>query len=435
MIPNMADKDQSNSELDRNSVTESTDAEPTSSEYGINVLPETKFRWRNILCVLAILVPAIWYWQQSQNVRKQADFQLACRQAIDGEDWSGLIKTASAWSAWDAEAADAWLYQAQGFQELSQLDRAAEGLLRVPDRDEKAEAALLVAASLYFEELGQPVKAVPVLKRLLKMNGTLITPHQRLIFFYAITLQRVKMLEQIHKAIEVGAEPPDAYVYLQLASRLTFSNGYQLNTEWLRNEPDNRLFRVASAIQLSTVRDQAANADYESSEEKDERHAEIRDLLKEFPDSTPLFRYLLHLAVNRDDTDEAGKLLSELPAHAWKDSVFWRYRGWYHHQFDEFDEAEQAFRKSLELFPLDWETWHSLAATFRKQKNLDNAEHAQLIALQGKELTKEILQLPDARTVSPEILTKMRDFCIACDDQVTAASLQTRIRMMRQRGQ
>ena len=428
----MAEKDEPirETELDKNSVTESTDAATGDPEIGTNAPAETKFRWAVILCVLALLVPGIWYWQQGLNAQKQTDFQSACRQAIGREDWTGLIETAFAWSAWDSEAADAWLYQAQGYQELGQLDRAAELLLQVPGQDDKTEAALLVASSLYFEDLGQPLKAVPVLQRLLKLNETLITAHQRLIFFYAITLQRVKMLEQIHQAIEVGAEPPDAYVYLQLASRLTFSNGYRMNQNWLRNQPDSPLFRVASAVQLSAARDQAANADEEPLAEKEKRHGEIRDLVRKFPDDTSLLRYLLHLAVNRGDTDEVGQLLAGLPTHAWDDSVFWRFRGWYHHQFDEFDEAEQAFQKSLELFPQDWETWHSLAATFRKKKDLDNAERAQLIALQGKELRKDILQLSDARAVSPEILKKMRDFCMACGDQVTAASLQTRIRMM-----
>ncbi len=428
----MSDKDEPirETELDKNSVTESTDAETTAPEIGTTAHPGAKFRWCVIVCVLTLLVPGIWYWQKGLNAQKQTDFQSACRQAIGREDWTALIETASAWSEWDSEAADAWLHQAQGFQELGQLDRAAELLSQVPGQDDKTEAALLVASSLYFEDLGQPLKAVPVLKKLLKLNETLITAHQRLIFFYAITLQRVKMLEQIHQAIEVGAEPPDAYVYLQLASRLTFSNGYRLNQTWLRNKPDSQLFRVASAIQLSAARDQAANVDNEPLAEKEKRHGAIRDLAREFPDNTSLLRYLLRLAVDRDDTDVVGQLLAGVPPHAWNDSVFWRFRGWYHHQFEEFDEAEQAFRKSLELFPQDWETWHSLASTLRKKKELDGAERAQLIALQGKELRKDILQLSDARAVSPEVLTKMRNFCMACGDQVTAASLQTRIRMM-----
>jgi tetratricopeptide (TPR) repeat protein len=417
-------------ELDKNSVAESTDTEDSAPETGVRVNREMKFRWRVILSVLVILLPTVWYLQKDLHARKEANFQTTCRHAIGDKDWSRLIDTGFAWSEWDADAADAWLYQAQGHQELGDLNRAAQLLSKLPDHNEKTEAALLVAASLYFEEISQPLEAVPILKRILKLNESSITAHQRLIFFYGITLQRVKMLDQIHRAIEVGAEPPDAYVYLHLAGRLTFTNGYLMNQRWLRNEPDSRLFRLAAAIQLSTAKDQAENADDESPADKEARHAEIKDLLREFPDSTSLLRYLLHLAVKRDNPDEVGDLLASSPSHAWNDSVFWRFRGWYHHRFAEFDEAESAYRKSLELYPLDWETWHNLAATFRKKKDLDNAEHAQLIALQGKELRTSILQLPDARSVSPEILTAMRDFCIACGDQTTASSLQTRIDLM-----
>jgi Flp pilus assembly protein TadD len=138
----------------------------------------------------------------------------------------------------------------------------------------------------------------------------------------------------------------------------------------------------------------------------------------------------LHFAIGRHDIDDVGQLLAEAPADAWDDSTFWRFRGWYHHQFDDFDEAEKAYRKSLELYPLDWETWHNLAATLRQVKDLDGAEQAQMIALQGKELRKSIRQLSDARAVSPEIFTEMRDYCVACGDHLTAASLQTRIRLM-----
>lgn len=409
---------------------ESTDAAVAGIETGTDAYTKNKLRWWGVLCVLAFLVPSVWYWQKQLNTRRKVEFQSACRETVAAEDWSGLIETASRWSAWDTEAAEAWVYQAQGFQELGEPNRAVELLLHVPDHSEKAEAALLVAASLYFEVLGQPRKAVPVLKRLLNVNQTSITAHQRLIFFYGITLQRVEMLAQIRKAIELGAEPPDAYVYQQLASRLTFSNGYPMTQQWLRNDPESELFLVATAVHLSVARDQAEDGDDEPLAEKEQRHGEVRGLLRQYPESLPVLRYLLHLAISRNDTDDVGQLLAEVPADAWDDSIFWRCRGWYHHQFDEFDEAEKAYRKSLELYPLDWETWHYLAATLRQVKDLDGAEQAQVLALQGKELRKSILQLSDARAVSPEIFTEMRDYCVACGDQLTAESLQTRIRLM-----
>lgn len=426
----MTDRTFQQIKLDKNPVKESTDSEAAIVEIGTDAHTKNKFPWWGVLCVLAILVPSAWYGHKELDARKKAEFKTACRESVAAEDWPGLIETASLWSAWDAEAADAWVYQAQGFQELGEPNRAVELLLRVPNHSEKAEAALLVAANLYFEVLGKPGEAVPILKRLLNLNQTSITAHQRLIFFYAITLQRVEMLAQIRKAIELGAEPPDAYVYQQLASRLTFSNGYQMTQQWLRNDPESELFHVAAAIHLSLARDLAENADDEPLAEKERRFGEVRGLLKQYPQSLPVLRYLLHFAISQNDTDDVGQLLGEVPADGWDDSVFWHCRGWYHHQFDELDEAEKAYRKSLELYPLDWETWHNFAATLRKLKDLDGAEQAQAIALQGKELRKKIQQLSDARAVSPEILTEMRDYCVACGDQLTAESLQTRIRLM-----
>lgn len=428
----MSSKDQSTeqAQLNRNSVTGSTDVENAVPGNGKRATKEGKPRWLVVLCVLAVLLPIAWFWNKDLTARKLAGFETACRQAIEKRDWTGLIESSSAWAAWDADAADALLYQSYGFQELGELNRAAELLLRLPNESPKAEAALLVAASLYFEDLGQPQKAIPVLERLLKVNRMSITAHQRLIFFYGITLQRVKMLDQIRQALEVGAEPPDSYVYLHLAGRLTFTNGYRMNQRWLRQGPDNKLFRIASVVQMNTAKDLAVDADEEPPGEKEARYAEVKELLREYPGDTALLRYLLHLAVKRFDVDDVGTLLSASPDHAWKDSVFWRFRGWYHHQVGEFDEARKAFEKSIELYPQDWETWHHLAATFRKQKDLDNAERAQRVALQGKELRKSILQLADARAATPEIMASMRDYCAACGDELAATSLQTRIQLM-----
>ena len=75
-----------------------------------------------------------------------------------------------------------------------------------------------------FGQLSQPAEAVRTLERILAINPGSCDAHQRLTFYYAITLQRMKTAAETRRTIEIGCDLPETYVYLMGADWLILAN-------------------------------------------------------------------------------------------------------------------------------------------------------------------------------------------------------------------
>lgn len=379
---------------------------------------------RSILAAATILcvgVIAVWV-SYSKN---DSEYRAHCERLQEEQDWSRLRQVAGDWKLNTDQIDEPLTFLAEAEFQSGNLQAAVDYLLAVPSGSKKCFASLIAALEIQFDQLNQPLDAVETLNRMIKLRPWSISSHQRLIFFYAMTLQRQELRKAIDDAINARAEPPDAYVYLLLAGKLSFSNGFAKNSEWLQADPDNELFQVARTIQLL---DSVKSSDNPATQASlPEYWIAFEALREKYPNNISLLTYAIEEAAGEFDTDRVSALLAGVPDSDY-DSVLWKWHGWLNLQLNQPEVCEASLLRSIENFPLDWRTWHDLAACRRKLGNLDGAAQAQQIANAGKELRKTVLQLTNASAISAQTLEKLASYAASCGDDRTAMAILQRQR-------
>jgi tetratricopeptide (TPR) repeat protein len=373
-----------------------------------------------VMATVAIQYPK---YQAEQRRAQIETLTEQCKEAVANQDWKTLEESAQAWTNLDQTSADAWLNLAEAFQKQGNAERCVDSLLSVPKRDPKSREAQLFASDMLLGEARQPARGIETLAALRRIAPQAEIVRKKLISLYAMTLQREKMIEEIRDAMQCHSEPLEAYVYLMIADHLSFTNGFQLNSQWLAAEPDSELFAVARAVQLSDTLRRLEKKEPETELQLEAAREEVRTLHKKFPRNRALLNHLLANAVETEDLNLVETLLKQLTDSDEEDSLTLRYRGWLAMANGKADEALSAYTASLALMPVDWKSWHELAGVLRAQAKLDEAEAAAKVANMGKELRKECLALPDASQVSPDLLQRLTNYARACGakDVETAA--------------
>lgn len=366
-------------------------------------------------------------WQQSQAAefrRTEIRFRSEGLAAHDQGDIEKVLEIAEEWTQWNPNTDDGWLLLADALQSQADFSGTVEALLAVPKSSEKAVPAYLEASHLQFGIAGQPLEGVETCRKILAITPQTIEAQRRIIFYYAITLQRTEMLAEIQNAIAAGEVPLEAFVYLMLADHLMFSNGMELTARWSAAKPETEVFIVAQAIHLNDTLDRAESQDAEPPAARKARRASIRKLLSRFPANLPLFRYFLNQAMINVEIAEVGKLLNSLPDTAVTDSVIWRIRGWYLKEQGQLEAAAEAYRNSLKLHAMDWRARFELSEVIRQLGDSDEARELRTVGLLGKDLRKELVQLPNALEVTPELLKRIEFFARRCGESIVAESIR-----------
>lgn len=240
-----------------------------------------------------------------------------------------------------------------------------------------------------------------------------------------MTLQRNRMIAAIDDAIQHDAEPRESYVYLMLADHITFTNAPLTLQKWLQSAPDDEHFRVARVLQTLDQIELAETKPAPAMVERTEQ--ELANLIETYPNNLALFRFQLARAAGEFDLQEMERLLRNSPAGWEQDSVIWRQRGWYALQQGDVMAAQRALESARELLPLDWRIWNDLSQVTRRLGDTQLAEEYGRIALEGKELRQEIVQLPAANQISYELLSRLQQYAARCGAEVIAAQLLERI--------
>jgi tetratricopeptide (TPR) repeat protein len=381
--------------------------------------------------ILFLVLGGVYCWGFGRyRVSRLSEFRIQCERAIAEHDWTTLQKVAGEWTRWESAEPDAWLYLGEAYSQLSDHAAAVDALVRVPDASPKSHPALLIASDLQFGPLNQPLKAVETLKRLIRVTPHSITARQRLIYFYAVTLQRAEMIDAIRSAISAQSEPPESYVYLIIADHLSFSNGVAEVDKWMKSAPDAEVFQVARVLQLI---DRIENAETPAPENLSKgAFAELQRLVQKYPKNLALYRYQLEAAAREQDLEKMERLIRLGPMGAENDSVICRHKAWYYLRAGHLGQAETAIKKSLELFPMDWHSWNELSSVLRRQGKLDDAESTAKIALEGKELRKELVQLSNARSLSTSQLQRIGRYAEIVGDEKVFGGVTTRVNVLGQ---
>lgn len=370
------------------------------------------------MLVVVLLSPLAYRSWGIYELRKLAWDASEARQA---GNWADLETAAVRWGQADTGSAMPWALAAEAAEMRGAPDRAAAHLENMPADDPRTPTVLMELAAIYFGKLNRPLDGVATYRKALEIAPDFAEAHRRLIFYYGITVQRRKMVEQAREALRLGCENPETYVYLIGADWLVFSNAYDLNQKWLQSGADDETFEVAQMIHWSGA------TGYDDFGRAAEHERLLGEVFEKYPDNPELLAYFLSQRATRGDREGVAELLAKVPSSEGDDNRFWHFKGWLDAANENWADAEVAYREALKRNPYAWQTHLELSSVLRQQQRLDEVEQYVALSMKGKELRKTILQLPDVQSVSPELLRQMQVYADECGDTAVAEQLASRL--------
>lgn len=385
-----------------------------------------RFAWIAALALAAVLICSGGYWWKITAISSAVT---ACQTAMNERRWEDARMWAEVWTQRQPNDAGAWLARAEAARQLQDWKATEDSLARIPRTDRRYLRAQALRGDLALEALRDPFLAMTVWQDLMRVAPTSNLAHQRLIYLYAMTLQRGRMIEQIRTAIRLRCEPPEAYGYLLAANSLLFSDGYPRVSQWQRQHPEDETLRVAQAVFAARTNPSKGQRMFGVADGLLADRGLIESCRHDYPRNLEVLAFFIETAIAEGNFAELGELLAELPSTADQDSRFWRYRGTWLDSERRTTEAAEAFRKALSLHPLDWRSHHELGTIARilQQPELA-ARHADL-GQRGKQLERRILELPNAAQADEKLMRGVWQYAKDCNDEDAVAGLSFRLQL------
>ena len=357
-----------------------------------------------------------------------------CRAARSSLRWDDLQVLADRWTGWDSLNGEAWMFRGQAASGRADWSAAASHFWRVPDSDSHAIPAMIEVSKLAFTRLNDPLKGIDACHRILQIDPRAVGAHTQLIGFYATTLQREKLLQQIHAAIHAKSEPREAYVYYFLLYTFRSMDAVELNERWLKEAPESELFLVARVLQLPDPKTESPETPidvpaggFSRSLTERSKLEQVDELLNRFPHNLELIAYKAEDRFAAGDVRGAAALLSQAPDAAGNDNRFWRFKGWLHESNGELEKATEAYHRALELHSVDWSTMNRLAVVERRQRNVAEVERLTKLVEQANEIRRTLRKLKSVEMVTPAILVDLAKLYDKCGDREIGPALERRL--------
>jgi tetratricopeptide (TPR) repeat protein len=430
---------------------------------------KSRIAWITVLVLAVIVLGGASVASRSLYLQRvDARYEKHCEALTEARKWRELKATSQKWLAQNPSSVRAIIFAARSAENLSEFDEAAKLLLSVPRADPRSPAAVASAAEIELAVLNRPLDAVKHFEEAIALHPDApptkakAEARQRLIFFYAMTMQRRKMIEQIEIAIKLGQETRENYVYLVGSEWLIFSNGPQYNNLWRKSDVENEHFNVARALGVvangfvappeerqmmglspSILNLSGTGIDPNAPPDRQGREAHyeaiLRAYLDKYPNNLELLSYFLSRSTSAGDLKATSTLLARLPPEAEDDSRFWRYKAnWQlmkskratdkETAFRESQEAEKSLLRAIELNPFDATSRHVLAGILREAGETARVDRLEAIYNEGAEIRRLVLQAPSAH-VDPEIFARIKDFVALCGESDIANAMAKRLQL------
>lgn len=403
----------------------------------MSLLPHSAIRLKALFGLVAIglVVVAVQFAPKMWRDWQARRFDRQCRELRDQKNWANLAAAAESWSNSDPKRADAWLFRAEAAQGQRRYVEASDYLFQIPAKDAKSIPAIMGGATLLLGSANRPIEGIEALQKILKREPRIADAHRHLIQYYALTLQRQRLLQQIRFAITNDREPPESYAYLFLIDTLRLSNGVEINSHWLEQYPGHETFLVARALHTEEQREVARRKAAENKTNSPEtvidatshRSQALAELFQRFPQNLELLSYEIEQSLLVGDSKRAIALLSQAPPEIDEDNRFWRYKGQIHEAQGQMNEAESAYRESARMNPLDWRTCNSLATIERLRGRPAEVSRLQNLVNRAEALRLQIRGLPIVENVGNEWLQAFAEYARDAGDTQTANALARRL--------
>ncbi|MEZ6064311.1 MAG: tetratricopeptide repeat protein [Planctomycetaceae bacterium] len=356
---------------------------------------------------LLLLLVAGWWGYRIWQRRTTETLQQACLAALEAEDWELAEQLGLRWRDHDPDNTRILAHLAEAARRQQALDRTADYLLQIPDSDPDALTLLALAAEVQFAGLNAPLAAEQTWLRMIAIEPRSNAPRRKLMYFYALSLQRQKLGAQVRDAIRHRAEPPDAYVYLLLRQELRFSDSFPIVSGWLRTHSTDETLKVAQACALADAPKDIDLRYYGDGEFKPGSLKLIEQCRELYPHNIEIIAFDLERAIDLGDLSSVETLLQSPSEAIQQDPRFWRSQGWYLRGTNELAEAEVAYQTALKLDPFDWRARHELAQLLRRTGRAEEAEKLAVVALEGKDLERSLLERPNTSDLPTDLLRRI----------------------------
>jgi tetratricopeptide (TPR) repeat protein len=376
----------------------------------------------SVMLIVGISVAAIpvFYWWHARQTRFYSD---ACQAASEAESWERLKRISTEWVEWDPTSSEGWVHVADARLKLSEFEAAADAMARVDESHPNVLRILEARGDLLFSELNRPYEAVENWRHMLEIDELSTVARQRLIYFYAITMQREKMREEILRAMELRCEPLESYAYLLLAYEVTFSDGLRLTRKWLESYPEDETLKVASAVYLAKFAENNTIRVLGTRSVGEGDLSVVSDYLETYPDNLEILAFHLEKAVFEGDENRVVEILGMCPPSAERDCRFWRARGWLLALRERYDEAAVALEKCIELNPFDWRGRLFLSGVLRQLGRFDEANLHSDLQTEGKELQEILFLRPNARSIDQPLANRIFQYAVRTGPEIVPESL------------
>ena len=379
-----------------------------------------------LLVVGGILAWLGYGWYVDHQIRH---LTTACEMARKSGNWSQLEQQATQLRMLQPSQGQPLLLLAESAEMQGQMQKAVDLLGQFPESDVRAPLVLAQKASLEWGKLNQPLQALKTSEDLIRLRPRTTASHGRIISFYAMTLQRPELLAAIRRAIEMNAEPREAYAYLMMADALTFSNAIDLNSHWSSSDPNSPFFQITVAVMTANSLSGrvATLLTPENEEAARQARLSVEELQRQHPNNPILLGFLLEKCIQDGDLSRTEELLRQVTAEHSNDHLLWSQRGWYHTLRGEFEAAETSFKTALSLHPMSWHARRNYVTLLRRQQKLGEVEKLTGLVATALEIRVELLKLPNAREIPEELLKRIVNYADSCGDTLVRDALQMRL--------
>jgi len=392
---------------------------------------------RRILLIVSLVLLAstpliVWSWHVWERQRLIDRSRLAASKY----QWDSLKELATQWTRLDPSNAEAWMLLGRAANARREWPEAVEAYWQIPDSDRSAVPALLEVSHLAFGPLNDPLKGIEASERIIRIDPNESGAQQQLIMIYAATLQRQRLLRQVHAAIEARCEPPEAYGYDFLGHTFRLNDAVPLIDRWLKRYPDEEAFVVAKfLLQIETSNaasdvgtlPHASSPDYPTRDIENSKMEQVNELLKRFPLNEELLAFKANLCISTGNQESATAILSQIPESFLDDARFWRLKGWVHESNEDLDAARKSYQRALELRAIDWNAMVRLTVIERREQHFEEVKRLTDLVERALDLRNRIRGSGGLEKSDISLSVDLARFYKDCGEKVVGPAIERHI--------
>ncbi|MEZ6087379.1 MAG: hypothetical protein R3C05_04985 [Pirellulaceae bacterium] len=348
-----------------------------------------------------------------------------CQVSQRGENWRELLHHAERWTAIEPQNDDAWIYLATAKRFTEDWEGFVSAVENLPPTNPFYIPSLQAVGDVLIDETKDIRRAEQIFLQILSLDPNNHIAYQRLTFLYSMTLQNHKLHYVLRESIRRGEATAETYVYLTTLSSLNFSNGLFRVAQWKTGTSDYWPLESAHKVYLARAKPTQANRMVRRLDASIAAYEDTRpglDLLRENPANPCLLAFYIELAMEVGDSAVVGKYLSLWPDDQRQDFRYWRYRGWHADMEDQLDLSLECYEKAVSIHPMDWKSRDGLAMIQRSLGAPEAGGNAELAVI-GKDLTREMLELPTGNDISASQLSALGQYAKRCGDTMVSEGI------------